>query len=861
MEEAPPAASPLTVPLIVAAPRDRPHAQPVRIGIPLPRGKLAATDSLVLTGPDEQPIDLQTQPLARWPDGSVKWLLLDFLLPAGASKLSLRRGPPPEPRHRVVVGEWVHGIVIETGAAVFHLDRLFRPRIRRVVLGSRDVFDVGSSGIQLKDDEGELIAPVPRAVTTEARGPLRVTIRYEGAFRGRAPLRFVARYCFFAGTGLVRLSLTLRNPRRARHPGGLWDLGDAGSILFRGLWLDLELKGASGEVRWTAQPDQPVQSLGGPLEIYQGSSGGENWNSVNHVNARGAVPLSLWGYRVRVGGNEDTSLRASPVVALRSDEAMLTAALPEFWQQFPKGIDVSEGGLRLGLFPEQFRDPFELQGGEQKTHTAWLHFGPPDHGADLPLAWVHEPARVRATPEWYAASGAVPFLTPAGSKDEGPLAAVLAEAIAGPNSFFAKREVIDEYGWRHYGEVYADHEAAYYHGPKPVVSHYNNQYDVIYGLIFQYLRTGDGRWLDLFDPLARHVIDIDIYHTDDDKAAYNGGLFWHTDHYRTAATCTHRSYSKANRPPGAPYGGGPGNEHNYTTGLLHYHYLTGDPDARDAVIGLADWVVRMDDGRRNVLGVLDPGPTGLASCTYHPDYHGPGRGAGNSVNALLDAWLLTGRRDYLDKAEELIRRVVHPADDVAARDLLNVEARWSYTVFLSVLDRYLALKAESGEVDASYAYARAALLHYAAWMADNERPYFDRPEQLEFPTETWAAQELRKANVMRLAARHADDPLRARLVGRGAELARRAWADFGRFATRGVARAVAVLLIEGPRDAWLREHPVEPAPRPDREYDFGEPLPFVPQKQRVKALLKGPRGLIRAALRVLDVRNWRGPAL
>ena len=28
---------------------------------------------------------------------------------------------------------------------------------------------------------------------------------------------------------------------------------------------------------------------------------------------------------------------------------------------------------------------------------------------------------------------------------------------------------------------------------------------------------------------------------------------------------------------------------------------------------------------------------------------GPGRGCGNSVNALLDAWLLTGRRHYLDR--------------------------------------------------------------------------------------------------------------------------------------------------------------------------------------------------------------------
>src|SRR5205085_12422352 len=130
-------------------------------------------------------------------------------------------------------------------------------------------------------------------------------------------------------------------------------------------------------------------------------------------------------------------------------------------------------------------------------------------------------------------------------------------------SLHSQREVIDEFGWRHFGEVYADHEAAYYQGTAPVISHYNNQYDVIYGTLLQYLQTGEPSWAELFDPLARHVMDIDIYHTTEDRAAYNGGLFWHTDHYKDAATSTHRSYSRANAVPGRPYGGGPCNEHNY----------------------------------------------------------------------------------------------------------------------------------------------------------------------------------------------------------------------------------------------------------------------------------------------------------
>jgi hypothetical protein len=434
---------------------------------------------------------------------------------------------------------------------------------------------------------------------------------------------------------------------------------------------------------------------------------------------------------------------------------------------------------------------------------------------------------------------------------------LLVGAVEGSNSFFARREVIDEYGWRNYGELYADHEALHYNGPEPIISHYNNQYDTVYGTLLQFFRTGERRWLTLHDALARHVIDIDIYHTDRDRAAYNGGMFWHTDHYRDAGTASHRSYSRANATPDPhAYGGGPGCAHNYTTGLLHYYYHTGDRAARDAVLSLANWVINMDDGKQNILGWLDDGPTGLASSNAEIDFSGPGRGVGNSVNALLDGWLLTREERYLEKAEELIRRVVHPDDDVAARDLLQVEQRWSYTIFLSALLRYLDLKAESGDLGLMYAYAQASLLRYAAWMAEHERPYFDQVEKLEYPTETWPAQEFRKANVMRLAAAYADEPLRTRLLQRGHELSERAWADLFRFDSRMATRPLALVMTEGTKDSYLRAYVSKPTPRPNVRHDFGEPQPFICQKLRVGARLKTIRGLFMAFARISNPYYW-----
>jgi hypothetical protein len=137
------------------------------------------------------------------------------------------------------------------------------------------------------------------------------------------------------------------------------------------------------------------------------------------------------------------------------------------------------------------------------------------------------------------------------------------------------------------------------------------------------------------------------------------------------------------------------------------------------------------------------------------DYYGADRkGAnlyGNSIVALLNGCRLSGDRRYLTKAEELIRRCVHPANDIPALNLLDVERRWYYTVFLQSLGKYLDFKTERGELDEMYAYARATLLHYARWMAANEHPYLDKPQILEFPTETWAAQELWKSDASGLS--------------------------------------------------------------------------------------------------------------
>jgi hypothetical protein len=631
---------------------------------------------------------------------------------------------------------------------------------------------------------------------------------------------------FFAGLATVRLLVTLTNPNRARHRGGFWDLGDEGSALIEDASITIARAASDthGIVRASIEPGAPLTQVATPFEVYQDSSGGENWQSTVHLNREHRIPTSFRGYRIRAGAETTSGLRATPVVAVESGTTLLAATLPHFWQNFPKAIESDGGSLVIRLFPAQYADLHELQGGEQRTHELYLAFGPDRLSADG-LEWCRSRTIAGVEPAWCLSSEAVPFLAPL---DAGH-AELVESAIEGADRFEHKREVIDEYGWRHFGDIYGDHEAVPHDRPTPLVSHYNNQYDPIAGFACQWLRTGDPRWWIAMSELASHVIDIDVYHTVEDKAAYNHGLFWHTYHYGDADTATHRSYPRSGL--GHVHGGGPSAGHNYTSGLALHYFLTGERASRGTVRDLAQYVIDIDDGRKAVFRWLDRGATGLAALSVD-GYYGPGRGPANSLNALTDCYRLTGDRRFARKAEELIRRVIHPQDDISQRQLDEPELRWFYTMFLQALGRWLREKVERGEVDEIYAYGRESLLHYARWMAVHEYPYLDKPEKLEFPTETWAAQDIRKSDVFLLAALHASGEERQRFIDRGRFFHQHSIQALEGKPTRTLARPVVVLLTSGIVRAWVEARPDAAEPDPPRVASFGVPQAFVPQRAR-----------------------------
>lgn len=830
-----------------APPVDR-HGEPVALGVALPRGYAPASNGWSLTDPHASAVPVQTTVLDRWGDGSVRWLLAEFRahVPAGRAAVyalapGAERGVPATPSLRIAhVGG---GIRVETGAASFAVNEGGQEFLRSEGAGGTGVPLAAS--IVAEDADGQVYRSHIRNVLVERAGSLAAAVRVDGVIGeagGEAWLEATVRLTFFAGLGAVRLELSVTNPRAARHPGGLWDLGDPGSILIRDLSVVLASPERPQETAVYASlaPDEPPQPSGPAFKLYQDSSGGPNWQHETHMDRSGRVPVTFRGFRAMRDGHPVEGLRATPLVTLGAGPARLSVVVPRFWELCPKSLGADAAGCTIGMFPRDYAVPHELQGGERATLAAVLSVGADTVTAE-PLAWARTPLRAAADPESYRLAGLWAPLAVGAPASIAGYEALVQSAVEGDTAFQRRRTIIDEFGWRHFGEIYADHESV--GQAAPIVSHYNNQYDAVAGCATRFLRTADHRWWVLADTLAAHVMDIDLYHTRRDRAAYNGGYFWHTQHYARAGTATHRAYSRAS----VSSGGGPSAEHNYTTGLMLHYFLTGAERSRAAVVQLADWVLDMDDGRKSRFRWIDRRDTGLASGTRSPDFHGPGRGAGNSINALLDAHRLTDDSRYMEKADALVARCVHPADDPAAIDPLDAENRWSYTVFLQALGKYLDHRAERGLIDARYAYARGALLGYANWMCENERPYLDTPERLEYPTETWAAQDIRKAAVFEFAARATSDAAaRTRYLARAAEFVDYAVATLQQMPTGRLTRPIVLLLAYGvqrPLGDWAAHGAGDLAAQPWPRASF------TPLRQRVmRKLLWAGAGFSAAAL-------------
>ncbi|MEA1951419.1 MAG: hypothetical protein U9N87_08545, partial [Planctomycetota bacterium] len=301
---------------------------PVTSGIPLAAGQLQEQKAAALFAEDGRELPLQTEALARWPDGSVRWLLLDFQVDLQAKQkrtLMLRYGK--EIRRTSVadpldVDQTDDGVVIRTGPMRLAIARGGCPLPGQVSLDlDRDgrfapeeqITDPDSPGVVLIDEEGREFSTAagPVEISVEQSGPMRACVRLAGqhvAGDGHK-FRYIARIHAYRGRSALRIYYTFIND--CQQP-----------LMSRFKSLDFVMR------RKTA--DGPTL-LGGKV-------------------ASSGTLLQVDENQYVIDG-KPAGRRALGWVASGGKRAGMALGLREFWQNWPKGLEVGPDQIKIGICP------------------------------------------------------------------------------------------------------------------------------------------------------------------------------------------------------------------------------------------------------------------------------------------------------------------------------------------------------------------------------------------------------------------------------------------------------------------------------------------------------------------------------
>ena len=495
--------------------------EPVTFGIPFPPGAVPSPNEARLYDGDAEQF-CQRQPLALWPDGSVRWLLLDSQVDLpGAQPKTLRlvygRGPTTAVLDEtgISLAETRDEVVLDNGP----LRLVCRTRpfelFQSVLLDSVQVLSANESvGFRLADLSGKLYSTAAcnrTTVTIEAGGPLRAAVRFDGS------------HLDDSSHPLLDFSILLTT--WADKPYAAVDY----QIIHRAGGEAVELHEVSYNLAFT--PRDAVRLAAGP-----------------------ALAGRLGPESVRVEATAEACRQAGPDapaevlwVARSEGSRGLAVGLRYGLAEFPKRLTASRQGVWVALYPAGDA-PLRLHQGCAKTHSMLFHFhgdGPDRAALDRRFQLFGLPPRPRIAPAWWQATGAL-----------GPLPARPA---------FAADALLDEaldhrpraFGILHFGDEPHPELTARQPDGAPVIWS-NNAGDLAHAILLHYARTGQARHFADAEAIVRHVLDVDHVHFSTDPLCDGGLAAPDLDHCRNGLI-------------------GPADA--WVEGLFDFHHLTGSPQA------------------------------------------------------------------------------------------------------------------------------------------------------------------------------------------------------------------------------------------------------------------------------------------
>ncbi len=558
-------------------------------GVPLPAGAAPAGSHFRLYGEDHQPVPCQIAILARWEDDSARWVLLDFQAepPAhGTSRFQLVWGAGaagPSPDVPVVVHE-ERGVTVASGAVEL-------ATIDTALLRISERLDLQ---FVLTDQEGQRCVAQVESSTIETAGTLRSTLLLTGSFRTPAGGRVVG--------FRLRASVYAGLPRVCLEPQILIDAEQGMIQHIRDLSIEfvsrtpLHSAALGGAPGWTGSA-----ARGSPVRLLQVDD--ENY---------------------RLEGASGTGGQAPGWLEWDDGQGPVAVALRDFWQQWPKSLEVDGRAVRLGLFPRFEAGTFahmgpwykhdylfdgntyRLRQGQTRRWQIWVDLA--GHGESL-AQMANQPCLPAADPVQALGTGQWGYVAPAGSpgmEDYDQWAERLFEGYC--RSIREQRD----YGAMNWGDWWGERNCNWG----------NHEYDTPLHMLIQFARTGDPRYFIVAEQAARHYSEVDVVHfVNDDLKQYFAQ--WESEQYPSRPGMVHEHsighvggfhpvekihelYVELKIGSDAnpylcldPFNLG----HIFTLGMAHYYLLSGDPWIKETIERIGDNLMRLaEDGKFQFKG-------------------------------------------------------------------------------------------------------------------------------------------------------------------------------------------------------------------------------------------------------------------
>jgi hypothetical protein len=551
-------------------------AEPVTIGVPLPAGAVRDTGTLWIADGAGRRVPAQMRVLEQWPDGSARWVLLDFLAGVGARETvtySLRQGAPPRapagPSVRASPGD--AGYTLDSGAMAADVGRTAATLLGGVRLGTHRVpvdvarpraavaagkaADVGSDGRRgspatADGGDGGQAAEGDWQIRVETEGPVRTELLATG--RDANDLAYELRIAAFAGTRWLRLQLTVTS------------LSSRTYLPIRSLPLVVGVPATHA-----------AAGLGGATKAFDL----DRSHDVVQPDAR----------RVGVDGVESDGA-ADGWMRAAGDDAVVTVVRRWFAEEWPQRLTVSRSAVTLDLLAGNDA-PVDLGIGAAKTFELWIAVDDPAHAGDPAAlaARLQHPLVPHVAPVWTAASGALPnAIAPSwpGAADFLPrldvgIARYLARNRAerwddGPPVPCDERRTEHERTGAFGALNWGDWNFPGYRDRSEGCDAWGNlEYDLTQVLGLAFAATGSRASWDAFVAAARHYRDVDVVH--------------HAPGYEEWVGMNHphkASHFAVESPNKVDLG------HTWLEGLVTHYRMTGEVRSLAAARGIADVLVR-----------------------------------------------------------------------------------------------------------------------------------------------------------------------------------------------------------------------------------------------------------------------------